>query len=84
MNKTTCTGNWSDTSTHNNRTTFDVTIIEIRIVNKQTVHNDNGDNINICTSDDICNRFTFWKPDTYNKQEYQAKHSNNHFDILKG
>ena len=37
----------------------------------------------ISTSDDICDRFTFWKPDTYNKQEHQAKHFNNHVDILK-
>ena len=34
-------------------------------------------------SDDICDRFTFWKPNTYNKQEYQAKYFNNHVDILK-
>ena len=39
--------------------------------------------LSISTSDDICDRFTFWKPDTYNKQEYQAKHFNNHVDILK-
>ena len=34
-------------------------------------------------ADDIYNWFTFWKPDTYNKQEYQTKYLNNQVKILK-
>ena len=37
----------------------------------------------ISTSDDICDRFTFWKPDTDNKQEYQAKHWNDKLEHIK-